>query len=64
MICTLDFSFELLVLSLVSMISTLVVFIDLIVLGKLIVPIENNYGFTINMISFSSFVIQFLIIVA
>jgi hypothetical protein len=39
------------------MISTSMVFTYGIVLGKLIVPIENNFGFVAKMISSSSFVI-------
>ncbi len=47
---------KILVFTSVSMISTFVVFIDRIILGKLIVPIENNYGCVAKMTSSSSFV--------
>ncbi len=56
MFYTLEFSSKILVFPLVSMISTSMVFIDWIILGKLIVPIENNHGFVAKMIFFSSMI--------
>ncbi len=41
------------------MISTAVDFTDWIVLGKLIIPIENNFGFVAKMIFFPKFMIPF-----
>jgi len=51
--------FEILVFTFVSMIPTFVVFTDCIVLDKLIVPMENNFGFVTKMISSSSSVMPF-----
>jgi hypothetical protein len=51
--------FEMFVFTSISMISTSMVFTNWIVLGKLIVPIENNFGCVAKMISSSSYVIPF-----
>jgi hypothetical protein len=59
MLYTLDPCFEILIFTSVSMISTSMVFTDGIILGKLIVLIENNYGYVAKMISSSSFVMPF-----
>jgi hypothetical protein len=56
MFYTLDTCSKILYFTFVSMIPTYVIFTYWIVLGKLIVPMENNYGSVAKMISSSSFV--------
>ncbi len=52
MVCTLDFNSKLLVFTLISIISTSMVFTYLIISNKLIIPIQNNFGFITKMIYF------------
>jgi hypothetical protein len=55
MFYTSNYYYEIVVFTFISIILTFIIFTYWIILNKLIVPIENNYGFVIKMISsFSS----------
>jgi hypothetical protein len=58
-LCTPDPYSETLVCTSVSIISTSMFFIDLIISSKLVIPIENNYGFVAKMIFSFSCMIPF-----